>query len=136
MKIFNATTFIPFILFVTLAVTTLAFPGSKVGREVTPNKPTLSEEIMNRRAAFVTGVSAALLVTAPSIAFAAKPAEKTCECEVEQNKKSCLDLCLYECVKHGGSSDECAIDCVRQCKTEKGQRTMATPITRKGVDYK
>lgn len=53
-----------------------------------------------------------------------------------QNKETCLSLCLYECVKHGGSQDDCAIDCVRQCKTEKGQRTMATPITEKGVDYK
>jgi hypothetical protein len=133
MKTFTATSFI---LFVTLVVTAVAFPGSKAGREVTPNKPAVSEEIMNRRAAFATGVSAALLVAAPSIAFAAKPAEKTCECEEKQNKSACLDLCLYECVKHGGSSDECAIDCVRQCKTVKGQRTMATPITQKGVDYK
>ena len=47
-----------------------------------------------------------------------------------------MDLGLYECTKHGGSIAECYEDCTRQCKSERGQRTMATPITEKGVDYK
>lgn len=138
MKTFTATTFMIFLATAALIVTvpSVAFSGSNTGREVLPPKP---EEIMSRRTAFATGVTtAALLLAAPSIAFAKEKSggEEQCDCEGKQNKRSCMDLCLYECIKHGGSNEECAIDCAKQCKSEKGQRTMATPITKKGVDYK
>lgn len=118
-----------FTLLATLFATTAAFSGS-TGREAT-SKPAAPGAMS--RTAFVAGVTGTLL--APSIAFA-KTAEKACECEKEQNKKTCVDLCLYECTKHGGSKAECFEDCRKQCKSERGQRTMATPVTEKGVDYK
>jgi hypothetical protein len=118
-----------FTLLATLFATTAAFSGS-TGREAA-SKPATPGTMS--RTAFVAGVTGTLL--APSIAFA-KTAEKACECEKKQNKDACMDLCLYECTKHGGSKAECSKDCARQCKSERGQRTMATPITEKGVDYK
>ena len=125
MKTFTIT----FMLFTILFATTVAFSGS-TGREVT-YKPGVLHTMS--RTAFVAGVTSALLK--PSIAFA-KRDEKACDCEKEQNTKTCMGLCLYECIKHGGGTEECTKDCTRQCSTEKGQRTMATPLTEKGVDYK
>jgi hypothetical protein len=119
------------ILAAALIAMAAAFSGSATGREATSTKPAVPGTMS--RTAFVAGVAGTLL--APSIA-SAKTAEKVCECEKEQNVKTCIDLCLYECIKHGGSKTECAKDCARQCKEERGQRTMATPITEKGVDYK
>mmetsp|Transcript_123063 Transcript_123063/g.343258 ORF Transcript_123063/g.343258 Transcript_123063/m.343258 type:complete len:154 (-) Transcript_123063:185-646(-) len=153
MKLFTAT----FMRFFLLIATTVAFSGSNKNgrRETNPAKPPapavlpMAQEIMTRRTAFVTGVATATLLVAapPSIAIGAKKQkrdkvveeeddDKQCPCEEKANVRSCMDLCLYECVKHGGSKEECISDCGRQCKTERGQRTMATPITRKGVDYK
>ena len=105
--------------------TAAAFSGN-TGRETTPKPVSLPGGNVMSRTAFVAGVTGALL--APSIAFAKE--------EAQNNKRSCMDLCLYECVKHGGGKAECTEDCTKQCKTERGQRTMATPITEKGVDYK
>jgi hypothetical protein len=119
-----------FMLLTTLFATTVAFSGSTPGREVT-SKPLVPGTMS--RTAFVASVTATLL--APSIAFA-KPNEKATECEAVQNKDACMGLCLYECIKHGGSNEECSKDCTSQCKTVDGQRTMATPITEKGVHYK
>lgn len=130
----------PFTLLAVLFATAAAFSGN-TGREIAAagNKPAVGEarsSSMLSRTAFVTGMAGAVLAGAPSMAFAKKAKDDQCPCEEKQNKSECMSLCLYECIKHGGTKEECLDDCNRQCKTARGQRTMATPVTVKGVDYK
>ena len=92
-------------------------------------KPVSRSDFLSSAAA----TTAAAFVAAPAWAAGIKDANLQ-NYEEPANAKTCVDRCVYECVKGGKGKADCQKDCSAKCADAKGQLTSNTPPTKKGSE--